>query len=170
MKVFCIAIVAVLLCGCDQTPKNSHPAATGAFGWVFGEKLPDQNETFIDEDGLHVYSYETNGFFNKIQVTVNENRQICMITGSADFNKAGPFDIQNLVDELSKKYGLDDKADSSLARMWAFGSDNEVHLTVFNGTITLLYRYDKLLDPLQQKLNEQKNQQFKQSILSLIHI
>ena len=106
-------IAVALLAGCSRPNQDagtgSHETVSGAFGWVFGNKLPDQYPVTPDDDGTFFYTYETNGFFQTISVNVDEQRQICMIRGFAPANSLGSLDSDNLVEELTKKYGLNEK-------------------------------------------------------------
>ncbi len=157
-----------MLVGCSKPSDNSniasHEPVSGAFGWVFGDKLSPDIEVKPDDDGTFYYTYETNGFFRGITVNVNDARQICMIRGYASTTSIGPFDINELVKTLSDKYGLINKAEGEWGRFWDFGNAHEVRLSVMGGQIILLYRYDKLLDPVQQKFEQQKNDKFKKSL------
>jgi hypothetical protein len=168
-NLLCMIIAVALLAGCSRPNQDagtgSHEPVSGAFGWVFGSKLPDQYPVTPDDDGTFFYTYETNGFFQTISVNVDEQRQICMIRGFAPANSLGSFDLDNLVEELTKKYGLNDKDIKPFGRVWSFGKGTgTVHLSIINGLVTLLYRYDKLLDPAQQKFQEQKNKKLKDSL------
>lgn len=166
-NILCILAAAALLCGCDQQKRDlgSYAPVSGAFGWNFGDKLPAQLGVLPDDDGSFYYTYETNGLFQRITVNVNEQREICMVRGFASASSIGPFDLDTLVETLSKKHGSADKSDGPLARSWGFGKDGAtVQLTIIEGKVTILYRFDKLLDPVQQKHNEQKNQEFRKSL------
>jgi hypothetical protein len=166
-NILCIIAAAALMCGCNQQRQvfESHAPVSGAFGWYFGDKFPAQLNVLPDDDGSFYYTYETNGLFQRITVNVNEQREICMVRGFANTSALGPFDMDTLVETLSKKYGLTDKSDGPPARSWGFGKDGAtVHLTIMEGKVTILYRFDKLLDQVQQKHDEQKNQEFRKSI------
>jgi hypothetical protein len=92
------------------------------------------------------------------------NREICLIRAASRMAEIDPTDIDLLVSELNKKYGLNDKADGPPARLWNFGPNHEVNLSIFNGVITLLYRYDKLLDPVQQASFSHHEEEFKKTL------
>lgn len=73
----------------------------------------------------------------------------------------GIFDLQNLAEELEKKYGLDEKTSNpSLGTFWVFGGQREINLSAFNGKITLVYSCDDLLANFQEKQNQKKGSQF----------
>ena len=170
----CTAILLSLLVGCSpsdqQTSTGAHQSISGAFGWGFGQKLSDQYPVSLDDTGVYCYSYDTNGLFSRITVGVNEQRTVCMIEGVGDAGSLGISDKETLVKTLSDKYGLSDHAASDIAQFghvegWTFGKGGStVHLTILGGVLTILYRYDPVLENLQQKFQQQKNQEFQTNI------
>jgi hypothetical protein len=87
-----------------------------------------------------------------------------MITGTADSTSFGVFDIDVLVESLTEKYGLAEKSGSPMVRSWTFGECGSAHLTIFGGETYIVYRYEKLIGPLQQKIQQQKDEQFKKTL------
>ncbi len=170
----CTAILLSFLVGCSpsdqQNGTDTRHSATGAFGWVFGQKLSDQYPVSLDDTGVYCYTYDTNGLFSHITVGVNEQRTICMIEGRGDASSLGISDKETLVKTLSDKYGLSDHGESDMKQLgyfqgWTFGKGGRtVHLTILGGVLTILYRYDPVLENLQQKFQQQKNQEFQTNI------
>lgn len=171
----CTAILLSLLVGCSpsdqQTSTGAHQSITGAFGWSFGQKLSDQNPVSLDDDiDVYCYTYDTNGLFSRITVGVNEQRTVCMIEGVGDAGSLGISDKETLVKTLSDKYGLSDHAASDIGQFghvegWTFGKGGStIHLTIMRGSVTILYRFDPVLETLQQKLEQQKTKQFQTNI------
>src|ERR1017187_2003084 len=156
-RFICATILISLFVGCSPSEQQTgnHQPIAGAFGWVFGQKLPDQYSVSLDETGVYCYSYYTNGLFSRITVGVNEQRTVCMVEGVGDAGSLGISDKETLVKTLSDKYGLSDHAASEVGPMgyvqsWTFGKErSRIHLTIMQGSVTLLYRFDPVLEDLQ---------------------
>ena len=168
------AVLMSFMVGCShsdpQTDTGPHQPITGAFGWIFGQKLPDQYPVSVDDSGVTCYAYDTNGLFSRITVGVDEQRKVCMIQGNGDASSLDISDKETLVETLSDKYGLSDHAASNISQLghvesWKFGKgDSTVQLTIIGGAVTILYRFDPTLENLQQKFEQQKNREFQTNI------
>ncbi len=171
MRVFvCLVIIVfiVLALNVHTKPPIQKPNPSGAFGWVFGSKLPADCETFPDNDGTFYYTYATNGFFTRITISIDDQRRVCMIRGFVDFSSVGENGVDALIEAMTQKYGLAGKSDVNLpgisGRLWDFGHDQQTRLSILNGEVQLLYRFDPLLSSVQQNFLHQQNQQTKDSI------
>ncbi len=171
-RFICATILISLLVSCSPSEQQTgtHQTIAGAFGWVFGQKLPDQYSVSLDDTGVYSYAYDTNGLFSRITVGVDEQRTVCMIEGVGDAGSLGISDKETLVKTLSDKYGLSDHAASDIAQFghvegWTFGKGGStIHLTIMRGSVTILYRFDPVLETLQQKFEQQKTRQFQTNI------
>lgn len=169
-----VVLLISLLVGCsrsdEQTDLGSCEPITGAFGWTFGQTLSKQYPVTMDDTGVYCYNYDTNGLFSHITIGVDEQRMVCMIQGKGDASSLDISDKETLVKTLSDKYGLIDHAASQVGQLgyvegWTFGKgESKVHLTIMEGSVSILYRFDPTLEDLQQRFEQQKNQEFKTNI------
>ena len=150
--ILCLIAATALLCGCQpEKPTQENAIAntnslastatnvvTGGFGFVLGDILPADQDTFI----------ETNSRFHYIIINILTNRQICSIQAQTDKGRSlQDVEMRGLLKGLSDKYGFLVDYRNAEGAHYVFG-DLEASCMVVDDAITtyILYSSKKLND------------------------
>jgi hypothetical protein len=169
-----VAVVGLFFAGAYRMQKqhvevapDPEPPITGAFGWTFGQKIPESIDLKTDVEGSrYQYVTSTNPPFETIIVSCTEDRTIYSIwANTSHTNNAGEY--YDLTTALRQKYGHSKEPRKADAMEWvrpAAERNVEIDIHTWSGEqkyVSVLYTDLKLSEVSEHEYEQRHNAKVK---------